>query len=190
FRHIKVFVTYANDSKHHSRQVLSLCNCLDRNGFSCCVDVYSRHEDSEEQQKASRDWCGRKFKEADFILVCISPQYLREIEMADTSVSAAASADSSGLLHAAHIYRLMQEEFQRTGKCSRFVPLYFEGSSSGQGPSWLTRQLVYYHWPRQYKDLLWMLTKPEERIKQRPTQRNHSTASMNGHRSPLPSSVH
>ena len=55
-------MTYANDSKQHCRQVLSLCNCLDRNGFSCCVDVNSRH-DSTDQAQASREWCGRKFKE-------------------------------------------------------------------------------------------------------------------------------
>lgn len=191
FRHIKVFVTYANDSKQHSKQVLSLCNCLDRNGFSCCVDVYSRHEDSSEQQQASREWCARKFKEADFILVCISPQYLREIEISDTSPTAQINgSSSSGLLHAAYIYQLMLDEYQVSGRCTRFVPLSFEGSCKGQGPGWLTGQLVY-HWPRQYKDLLWMLTKPEERIKQRPKtgSRNHSSASMNGHRSAL-SSVH
>ena len=62
-------MTYASDSKHHCRQVLSLCNCLDKNGFSCCVDVNARH-DSPDQLQAMRDWCGRKFKEVAFICVC------------------------------------------------------------------------------------------------------------------------
>lgn len=69
FRHIKVFVTYANDSKQHSHQVLSLCNCLDRNGFSCCVDVYSQRESNPEEKQASRDWCTRKFRE---VFLCLS----------------------------------------------------------------------------------------------------------------------
>ncbi|XP_076471273.1 uncharacterized protein LOC143301108 [Babylonia areolata] len=180
FRHIKVFVTYANDNKHHSRQVLSLCNCLDRNGFSCCADVTSRH-DSPEQQQRTREWCGRKFKEADFVLVFLSPLYLQEIRAADNhhhhhhchpkpsnsnNNNNNSKAGEKGSLHAAYIYQLMQEEYLSSKTCSRFVPLYMDESLCGQGPPWLTGHLSY-QWPRQYKDLLWMLTKPEDRIRQR-----------------------
>ncbi|XP_025084931.1 uncharacterized protein LOC112558602 isoform X2 [Pomacea canaliculata] len=183
FRHIKVFVTYANDSKQHSHQVLSLCNCLDRNGFSCCVDVYSQRESNPEEKQASRDWCTRKFREADFILVCLSPQYVREIQM----VSKASDANSQTWQHAAHIYHLMQQEYERTRRTSRFVPLFFEGLKLEGTPSWLTHHLVY-HWPQQYKDLLWMLTKPEERIKPRSKAEKNCSMLKNGHCMPVLSS--
>ena len=114
--------------------------------------------------------------QADFVLVCLSPLYLQEVTGLDNAatplapkVSKAAATCSKwakGVLHAAHIYQLMREEYQSTGRCSRFVPLYMEGSACQAGPTWLTSHLCY-HWPRQYKDLLWMLTKPEDRIKQK-----------------------
>ena len=139
--------------------------------------------------------------QADFVLVCLSPQYLQEVKGLDSAAgpppgprstkptpsSSAASAASSGklskggALHSTYIYQLMQEEFQRVGHCTRFVPLYMEGSACREGPAWLTGH-VAYHWPRQYKDLLWMLTKPEDRIKQRSSrsspspQKGHSNA--------------
>ena len=118
--------------------------------------------------------------QADFVLVCLSPLYMQEIRGSESSNSHVSSSSSSsrggkGPLHTAYVYQLMEEEFQATRRCSRFVPLFMEGSAGVAGPSWLTSHLSY-HWPRQYKDLLWMLTKPEDRIKQR-----SRTSPQNGH---------
>lgn len=190
FHHIKVFVTYANDSRPHSRQVLSLCNCLQKNGFSCCVDVNQRQDSTE--SSSAQDWV-RRFKEADFILVCLSPFYLQEMKRVDAETKSANSkqplttkgVNSNSnrspreILHASQIYKLMCDEYQRTNCCSRFVLLYVEGSPRDGYPAWLTDCLVY-NWPHQYKDLLWMLTKPEERIKQRPS--SSRTSPTKGHR--------
>lgn len=120
---------------------------------------------------------------ADFILVCLSPQYVREIQM----VSKASDANSQTWQHAAHIYHLMQQEYERTRRTSRFVPLFFEGLKLEGTPSWLTHHLVY-HWPQQYKDLLWMLTKPEERIKPRSKAEKNCSMLKNGHCMPVLSS--
>ena len=130
--------------------------------------------------------------QADFVLVCLSPLYLEEVKGLDnaatplapkvTKAPATSSKWSKGALHSAYIYQLMREEYQNMGRCSRFVPLYMEGSPCDAGPSWLTSHLSY-QWPRQYKDLLWMLTKPEDRIKQKSKlspQKGHNALKTNG----------
>lgn len=113
--------------------------------------------------------------------MCLSPQYLQEIQ----TINSARITDPRGLLHAAHVYLLMHEEYQKTSRCSRFVPITFEGSENLQCPTWLTRNQKY-HWPQEYKDLLWMLTKPEDRIKQQKfaVDRRHAVLKVNGRCSP------
>lgn len=122
--------------------------------------------------------------QADFVVVCLSSAYLRDIQGTEKNGRShgAGSRASKGTLQAAYIFHLMEEEYHTTGRCSRFVPLYMEGASCDAGPSWLTSHLTY-HWPRQYKDLLWMLTKPEDRIKQRSRaspQKGHLALKVNG----------
>ncbi len=58
----------------------------------------------------------------------------------------------------------MENEYRTKSKNTRFIPVMFEGISSELLPNWLQNSLKY-HWPSQFKDLLWMLTRPEERIK-------------------------
>ena len=62
FRHIKVFVTYADDSDAHIKRVLKFCNCLEKNGFTCCMDIYHRRLQMEDKV----GWYDLRFKE-----VCI-----------------------------------------------------------------------------------------------------------------------
>ena len=70
-------------------------------------------------------------------------------------------------LQTKQIYRLMYREYlQNNHKPGRFVPLLFQGMSDDLIPEWMMyaySKLVYV-WPVQYKDLLWMLTKPEDRV--------------------------
>ena len=49
-RHIRVFLTYTNDSKQHMKEVLRLCDCLKKNNFSVGLDAresHLLHEDGE-----------------------------------------------------------------------------------------------------------------------------------------------
>jgi hypothetical protein len=59
FWHIKVFVTYAADDKKHTQRVLSLCKCLEKNGFTCCVDIFHRKLPIEERH----NWYQNRFDE-------------------------------------------------------------------------------------------------------------------------------
>lgn len=70
-------------------------------------------------------------------------------------------------LHTKQIYRLMYREYVQSGqRCMRFVPLIFPGMTQEIIPPWMldTYNRLFYFWPKQYKDLLWMLTKPENRV--------------------------
>ncbi|KAL5006974.1 hypothetical protein ScPMuIL_015780 [Solemya velum] len=157
FRQIKVFVTYAADTPRHIQRVLNLCNCLEKNGFTCCMDIYHRRL----QMSDRLGWFDAKFKEADFILVCVSSKYRMEVEQGDMEEDY--STENS--LHTKYIYKLMHTEFvQKNSNNKRFVPLIFDNATRSDVPRWL-QSLIVYKWPQDWKDLMWMLTKPEERIK-------------------------
>lgn len=69
-------------------------------------------------------------------------------------------------LHTKSIYKLMHREYVQNGRCTRFVPLLFPGMPENIIPKWMLdpQNKRYYSWPKEYKDLLWMLTKPENRV--------------------------
>lgn len=174
YRHIKVFVTYAADNKEHIRRVLNLCKCLEKNGFMCCVDIFHRKLPAEERE----DWYHKKFEEADFILAVMSQKYKREADSCELEHDAedSESSDSNNehnefpyQLHTKHIYRLMYSEYLQNGGSmgsTRFVPLLFKDVSRDIIPQWMleTCSKLVYHWPDEFKDLLWMLTKPDRHV--------------------------
>ncbi|XP_033751524.1 uncharacterized protein LOC117335557 [Pecten maximus] len=155
FWHIKVFVTYSNDSKRHIQRVLNLCRCLEKNGFTCCMDVYD-HKMIDSIDKI--EWCNQRFSEADFVLVCVSPNYLTE--------ATCVVENNESALHTAYIYQLMESEIQNGGADieTRFIPVMFDGARPEDIPKVMHHRLCYL-WPKQYRDLLWYLTKPETRTK-------------------------
>lgn len=158
FKHIKVFVTYAGDSKRHIQRVLNLCRCLEKNGFTCCMDMFDKRMEIANRQ----DWCAQRFNEADFILMCVSPQYKTEVDLYDCN-----NIIDDKELHIQYIYSLMLAEHEQNGhRNCKIIPLLFEGSDNGHIPRWL-RNSFFYSWPNQYRDLLWCLTKPHTRIKPR-----------------------
>ncbi|XP_052067476.1 uncharacterized protein LOC127706822 [Mytilus californianus] len=168
FKHIRVFVTYAGDSKKHIQKVLNLCRCLEKNGFTCCMDMFDKRM-PQEQMLNRQEWCAHRFNEADFILMCVSEQYKTEIDMFECE-----SQIDDKELHIQYIYSLMLAELKQNGnKNSRVIPLLFEGCTEVDIPQWLQHTYVYT-WPGQYRDLLWCLTKPHTRIKLR-SQQNQST---------------
>ncbi|XP_046364939.1 uncharacterized protein LOC124141086 [Haliotis rufescens] len=175
FRHIKVFVTYSNDSKNHLCHVLSLCNCMVKNGFSVCVDINSRYVSTLPNQHDKVNWYQEKFNESDFILVCPSAKYKTEIEAQELSKNGMMPESQ---LHTRYIYAQMLKEYRQHEKNTRFVPVLFQDSDELYLPSWLKKTLKY-SWPSQYKDLLWMLTRPEDRIKPKPKLFSESTSQSN-----------
>ena len=56
-------MTYSQDTKKHVQRVLSLCNCLLKNGFTCSVDVQGRKMENCVQSLGDIDWYRQKFVE-------------------------------------------------------------------------------------------------------------------------------
>ena len=98
--------------------------------------------------------------QSDFILACVTPTYLRDVS------SLPSPQTGRKRLHSLEIYELMSQEYlnnQESQQPSRFVPLLFQPNQvSGLLPTCL-RQNQAYHWPKDYKDLWWLLSKPKER---------------------------
>lgn len=157
FRHIKVFVTYSAESKRHIQKVLNLCRCIEKNGFTCCMDMYDRRMPTEDKL----GWVKERFDEADFILICVSETYINETERGQSEVT---ESTSDKQLHTDYIYQLMVMEYNQIGRNRRFIPVMLDGTTEEHIPSWLQSTLVY-KWPLHFRDLLWFLTKPETRIK-------------------------
>lgn len=171
YKHIKVFVTYAGDSKKHIQKVLNLCRCLEKNGFTCCMDMFDKRMPQEEIQNR-QEWCAQRYIESDFVLMCVSRQYKIEVDMYESQQM----IDDSEL-HIQYIYSLMLKEVNQVGaRSTKAIPLLFEGSAEDDIPEWLRNNYVY-KWPHQYRDLLWCLTKPHTRIKPRPMQNYSSVPS-------------
>ncbi|KAK3102164.1 hypothetical protein FSP39_009271 [Pinctada imbricata] len=175
FRYIKAFVTYAAESKRHIQRVLNMCRCLEKNGFTCCMDMYDRRMPTEDKE----GWVEQRFQEADFILLCVSQRYIEETEFYEEKEEV--MPDSQ--LHTAQIYRLMLDEYRQNGRNRRFIPIMVDGTGEEHIPEWLQNTL-HYRWPNHFRDLMWFLTKPETRIKIRQQSSSASDQSTPSPQSP------
>ena len=67
-RKIRVFITYSQDDKHHTQRVINLCDCLRKNNFQPCIDMFDKAKLAEDKH----GWIDKKFREVTYI-------YAREI---------------------------------------------------------------------------------------------------------------
>ncbi|XP_064602096.1 uncharacterized protein LOC135468023 [Liolophura sinensis] len=162
-RKVKVFVTYATDGERHQQRVADLSDCLEKNGFSSHLDMKERDQMMEDRLR----WYDSHFMAADFVLLCVSPLYKQQTQSSNNGSSLDCNPLQDPLqdsIHTTYIYKLMQSEFVRLGsRNKRFIPLVFPGATRDDVPTWLRNTLIY-QWPSQYKDLLWMLTKPQDKV--------------------------
>ncbi len=55
---MKIFITYSQDDKKHIQRVLNLVDCLRKNNFHPCIDLYDKVKMAEDKQS----WIDEKFK--------------------------------------------------------------------------------------------------------------------------------
>ena len=60
-RKIRVFITYSQDDKQHTQRVINLCDCLRKNNFQPCVDIFEKVKIAQDKH----GWIDRKFKEVN-----------------------------------------------------------------------------------------------------------------------------
>ena len=65
-RKIRVFITYSQDDKRHTQRVINLCDCLRKNNFQPCIDMFEKVKIAQDKH----GWIDKKFKE-----VCLMNLY-------------------------------------------------------------------------------------------------------------------
>jgi len=70
YRHPRVFVSYARDSKQHTEEVRRFCVLLRKMGIDVRLDQWD-----EDRRRDWSSWATQQVHEADFVLVLASPGY-------------------------------------------------------------------------------------------------------------------
>lgn len=128
-RDIGAFVTYSYNSlvdlESIIQEVVNLCNILRQSGVRVRVDM-----DSDSYKRLGvnkRDWIESVFKEASFIIACVTPAYANDVQPPTSNVANA----SESPLNAHYIYSLIHREFfQNQCLNYRVIPVLFKHSGA------------------------------------------------------------
>ncbi|XP_061166836.1 uncharacterized protein LOC133175745 isoform X1 [Saccostrea echinata] len=150
-----VFVSLADDSKHHIKEVLTMCTKLQEAGFEVKCDMMESL--FTEQNINVNEWLDQCFTRAVFVIFCISPKYFKYIGV-DNSTEAHASDNK---FHTRYIFDRARSEFiQNNSMNKRFLPVLFRNSGAKLGhiPEFL-RSTIRYVFPETFGHLTAFLQK-------------------------------
>lgn len=150
-----VFVSLADDSKHHIKEVLTMCTKLQEAGFEVKCDMMESL--FTEQNINVNEWLDQCFTRALFVIFCISPKYFKHIRIDDLAEAHA----SDNKFHTRYIFDRARSEFiQNNSMNKRFLPVLFRNSGAKLEhiPEFL-RSTIRYVFPDTFRHLTGFLQK-------------------------------
>lgn len=143
----RVFVSYSDDSAAHARRVLELAQWLRSHGVDAQIDQFE-----ESPEEGWPRWIYRQIREAEFVLIIATPEYLRRCESDEPRVDATGSATKFG----SHL--TLQELHEAGGRNRKFVPVLFGDDAIVESVPLPLRGATCYRLPDQRDDLYRRLT--------------------------------
>lgn len=135
-----MFVSLADDSKYHIKEVLTMCNKLKEYGFEVKCDMMESL--FLEQNINVNEWLDQCFTRAAFVIFCISPKYYQNIG-ADNPLEA---HPNDNRFHTRYIFDRARTEFIQNNSINRrFLPVLFRNSNARNShiPEFLRSTLKY-----------------------------------------------
>jgi len=129
--HPRVFISYSHDSEEHKDRVLQLAHKLRGDGMDARLDQFVNGTPPEGWPR----WMRNQIKQAQFVLVVCTETYRRRAER----------EEKPGRGHGVIYESLIAEAdiYANGSKNTKFIPVYFKGSSSKNVPDFLQTWTYY-----------------------------------------------
>lgn len=138
----KIFITYSEDSQ---KMVKLIYKWLRFQGCIVSLDIL----EGRLLQENKIAWYDNRFREANHIIILVSPQYAEDIAARGTN-------DLSPLT--LYIHNRMQAEYLNNNCTNkRFIPIVLPGATKNQGPEWLMYNTITYHWPLHHRSIFYRI---------------------------------
>jgi TIR domain len=108
----KVFISYTHDSDSHMNRVFELSERLRSDGVDSSIDQYE-----VSPPEGWPAWMRRQIKQADFVLVICSENYLKRYERSEELGKGAGAKWEGGIIG--------QELYEAEGRNTKFIPVVF-----------------------------------------------------------------
>jgi len=149
---VRVMITYVQEfqsPKKYAAQLNNIANTLMKNN----IEVVFDKREQRKRDASMAEWLDWNLEKSNFVLVCISPSYLKVVSSRCLEKSLTFS-EKDEVHQAKYVYRRLQTEYIRAGsKNYRLLPILLSGTVEQHIPRWLLDTMIY-EWPRNYKEII------------------------------------
>ncbi|KAK3585412.1 hypothetical protein CHS0354_020129 [Potamilus streckersoni] len=168
FRRLRLFCTCSSDSSYYLKQVVNMLKMLKNSGFEVRTDRYRNIHNVRDMTIAAniQDWLDGNIARADFVIVCISPRYLVDIQAPADGVPEA----DDNTLFTRYIYDQLRAEYYFNRCChQKVIPVRFHDPyvPNTNIPSFMKTTIVYTY-PNDLNDLVSFLNMNKNRSRLQP----------------------
>jgi len=126
----KVFISYAHDTEDFSDKVLEFANKLREEGIDASIDQYE-----ESPSEGWPRWMEKEIRNADYILVVCTKEYLRKIHDTENKTGKGVNWEIS------IVYQYIYDSYSNNTK---FIPIIFNDASTDDVPTPLKGATYYF----------------------------------------------